>query len=60
MLLLDEPLTGLDRELHDRLVGDLGAVLRATGTTAVLVTHDRDEALADRRTGSSPGKLTAS
>ena len=46
VLLLDEPLTGLDRELHDRLVGDLAAVLRATGTSAVLVTHDRDEALA--------------
>lgn len=44
MLLLDEPLTGLDRELHDRLIGELGDVLRATSTTAVLVTHDRDEA----------------
>ncbi len=46
VLLLDEPLTGLDRELHDRLAIDLAAVLRATGTTAVLVTHDRDEATA--------------
>ena len=46
VLLLDEPLTGLDRELHDRLVADLAEVLRATGTTAVLVTHDRDEAAA--------------
>ena len=44
VLLLDEPLTGLDRELHDRLAGDLAALLRATGTTALLVTHDRDEA----------------
>ncbi len=46
VLLLDEPLTGLDRELHDRLVADLAAILRATGTTAVLVTHDHDEAAA--------------
>ncbi|MFM2077006.1 MAG: Fe(3+) ions import ATP-binding protein FbpC [Actinomycetota bacterium] len=46
VLLLDEPLTGLDRELHDRLVVDLTAILRATGTTAVLVTHDHDEAAA--------------
>ncbi len=46
VLLLDEPLTGLDRELHDRLIGELGDVLRATATTAVLVTHDRDEAAA--------------
>jgi len=44
VLLLDEPLTGLDRELHDRLATDLAALLRATGTTALLVTHDRDEA----------------
>jgi thiamine transport system ATP-binding protein len=44
VLLLDEPLTGLDRELHDRLMHDLSALLRAAGTTAVLVTHDHDEA----------------
>jgi thiamine transport system ATP-binding protein len=50
LLLLDEPLTGLDRELHDRLVIDLAALLRTTGTTALLVTHDHDEAaaIADR------------
>ena len=49
-LLLDEPLTGLDRELHDRLAVELGRILRATGTTTLLVTHDRDEAavVADR------------
>ena len=49
-LLLDEPLTGLDRELHDRLAAELAALLRATGTTALLVTHDIDEAttIADR------------
>jgi thiamine transport system ATP-binding protein len=50
VLLLDEPLTGLDRELHDRLADDLARLLRTTGTTAVVVTHDRDEAerIADR------------
>ena len=46
VLLLDEPLTGLDRELHDRLIAELADVLRATATTAVMVTHDRDEASA--------------
>jgi thiamine transport system ATP-binding protein len=46
VLLLDEPLTGLDRELHDRLMADLSTLLRAAGTTAVLVTHDHDEAAA--------------
>ena len=44
LLLLDEPLTVLDRELHDRLIAELAEVLKATATTAVLVTHDRDEA----------------
>jgi thiamine transport system ATP-binding protein len=50
VILLDEPLTGLDRDLHDHLAGELGRILRAAGTTAVLVTHDRDEAatVADR------------
>ena len=46
LLLLDEPLTGLDRELHDRLIVEVGEVLRSTATTAVLVTHDADEAAA--------------
>lgn len=46
VLLLDEPLTGLDRELHDRLASDLSDVLRSTGTTALLVTHDAAEASA--------------
>jgi thiamine transport system ATP-binding protein len=46
LLLLDEPLTGLDAELHDRLVVDLARALRRTGTTALMVTHDADEAAA--------------
>ena len=50
IVLLDEPLTGLDRDLHDQLAVEIAATLRATGTTAVLVTHDPDEAttVADR------------
>lgn len=50
VLLLDEPLTGLDRDLHDQLAGDLARVLRDTATTALLVTHDAGEAaaIADR------------
>jgi putative spermidine/putrescine transport system ATP-binding protein len=50
VLLLDEPLTGLDRELHDRLATDLAAILRAERTTSLLVTHDHAEAeaIADR------------
>ncbi len=50
VVLLDEPLTGLDRELHDRLAVELAELLRATATTALLVTHDVGEAsaIADR------------
>jgi thiamine transport system ATP-binding protein len=50
VVLLDEPLTGLDRELHDRLAVDLAEILRAAQVTTVLVTHDADEAatIADR------------
>jgi thiamine transport system ATP-binding protein len=50
VLLLDEPLTGLDRDLRDRLALDLARSLRATRTAALMVTHDADEAatVADR------------
>jgi len=46
LLLLDEPLAALDRSLRERLLADLGSVLRSTGTTAVFVTHDQGEAFA--------------
>jgi tungstate transport system ATP-binding protein len=45
VLLLDEPFSGLDAPARTRLIADLAALLRETGQTAVLVTHDRDEAL---------------
>ncbi|HVK21238.1 MAG TPA: ABC transporter ATP-binding protein [Actinokineospora sp.] len=50
LLLLDEPLSALDRVLREQLAIDLARVLRAEGSTAVVVTHDHDEAftLADR------------
>lgn len=50
LLLLDEPLSALDRGLREHLVGVLGEVLGVTKTTALYVTHDQDEAftLADR------------
>lgn len=46
VILFDEPLTGLDASLHDRLVTELGHILSTTRTTAVLVTHDMSEAAA--------------
>lgn len=50
VLLLDEPLSGLDQDLRVRLAADLAAILRATGTTSMWVTHDVEEAeqVADR------------
>lgn len=44
VLLLDEPLAGLDQLTHDSLIIDLARVLKQTATTAVLVTHDQSEA----------------
>jgi thiamine transport system ATP-binding protein len=46
LLMLDEPLSSLDRELRERLGADVARILRETRTTAILVTHDRDEAIA--------------
>jgi thiamine transport system ATP-binding protein len=50
VLLLDEPLTGLDVDLHDRLLADVRTMLGDLGTTALHVTHDLAEAnaIADR------------
>ena len=44
MLLLDEPLSSLDRELRERLALDLGQILAQTHTSAIMVTHDHAEA----------------
>ncbi len=59
LLLLDEPLSALDRSLRERLADDLRRVLVATGTTALFVTHDQDEAftVADRVAVMSGGRL---
>lgn len=44
VVLLDEPLTGLDHELHDQLAVDVAELLTDLSMTAILVTHDHDEA----------------
>ncbi|MFM2060092.1 MAG: hypothetical protein RLY71_4477, partial [Pseudomonadota bacterium] len=46
LMLLDEPFSSLDVELRERLGAELRALLKACGTTALLVTHDQHEAFA--------------
>ena len=45
IILLDEPFSALDAGLRERTRKAVQRVLRSTGTTALLVTHDQDEAL---------------
>ncbi|WP_406863629.1 ABC transporter ATP-binding protein [Streptomyces sp. HUAS MG47] len=45
LVLLDEPFSALDTGLREAVRADVRAVLRASGATAVLVTHDQQEAL---------------
>ena len=46
LLLLDEPFSNLDVELREQLAVEVRGILKATGTTAVFVTHDQNEAFA--------------
>ncbi|WP_020105438.1 ABC transporter ATP-binding protein [Nocardia sp. 348MFTsu5.1] len=50
LLLLDEPLSALDRQLRDRLALQIAEIIGATGTPTIVVTHDHSEAamMADR------------
>lgn len=45
VILMDEPFSNLDRSLRDEIRAETLALIRETGTTAVLVTHDPEEAL---------------
>ena len=45
VLLMDEPFSNLDRGLREALRVETLAHLRALGTTAIMVTHDPEEAL---------------
>ena len=50
LLLLDEPFSNLDAALRTQVRAEVRAILRRAGATAILVTHDQEEALsmADR------------
>jgi iron(III) transport system ATP-binding protein len=45
LILLDEPFSALDAVLRDELRNEVVGLLRKLGSTAILVTHDREEAL---------------
>jgi ABC-type Fe3+/spermidine/putrescine transport system ATPase subunit len=44
LLMLDEPLGSLDRNLRERLILDLRSILKKMDQTAIYVTHDQEEA----------------
>ena len=46
LLLLDEPFSSLDTELRDELAKELRSILKHEKTTALMVTHDQNEAFA--------------
>ncbi|MCC5963107.1 MAG: ABC transporter ATP-binding protein [Rhodobacteraceae bacterium] len=46
VLLLDEPLGALDKQLREQMQMELRALQRSVGITFVLVTHDQEEAMA--------------
>jgi iron(III) transport system ATP-binding protein len=59
VILLDEPFASLDAGLRQELREELRGVLEAAGMTAILVTHDQEEALslADRVAVMRDGRL---
>lgn len=59
LLALDEPLSSLDADLRARLGAEVRDILKATGTTGLLVTHDAAEAslIADRVLRMDAGRL---
>ena len=59
LLLLDEPFSNLDVDTRERLAFEVREILKATGHTAILVTHNQAEAfaIADRIGVMSKGRI---
>jgi iron(III) transport system ATP-binding protein len=59
LMLLDEPFSNLDADLRSQMREEVENVLRSTGTTAIFVTHDQEEAftIADRVGVLADGRL---
>ncbi|MCO6537349.1 MAG: putrescine ABC transporter ATP-binding subunit PotG [Gilliamella sp.] len=45
LLLLDEPMGALDKQLRDRMQLEVVSILEQVGATCVMVTHDQEEAM---------------
>jgi ABC-type Fe3+/spermidine/putrescine transport system ATPase subunit len=61
LLLLDEPLSALDRRLREQLQDEVAQIQAETGVTTLFVTHDQAEAmtLADRLVVMNDGTVSA-
>lgn len=59
VVLLDEPFSNLDAALRSAMRAEVRHILQATGTTAIIVTHDQEEALslADRVAVMQAGRI---
>ena len=59
LLLLDEPMSALDKKIRQQTQFELGNILCQVGVTCVLVTHDQEEAMtmADRLAVMSQGRI---
>jgi ABC-type Fe3+/spermidine/putrescine transport system ATPase subunit len=62
VLLLDEPLSALDRQLRERLRKEIARIQAETGVTTMFVTHDQEDAmaLADRLLVMDDGRVSGS
>lgn len=62
LLLLDEPFSGLDASMREKLVPDVRAILLQEEVSALLVTHDQNEAfaMADKVSVINEGRIVQS
>jgi putrescine transport system ATP-binding protein len=59
LLLLDEPMSALDKKIRQQTQFELGNILWSVGVTCILVTHDQEEAMtmADRLAVMNEGRI---
>jgi putrescine transport system ATP-binding protein len=59
LLLLDEPMSALDKKIRQQTQFELGNILYSVGVTCIMVTHDQEEAMtmADRLAVMNEGRI---